>query len=216
MHFSPFCGAETYRTADPVLMPRKIHSDSDDALLKRFGRNLRRIRRGNGLTQAELAKMLGLSREGYANYERGVREMGVLTEWRIRDRMKTDPWTLEELDDAQGPTDPPTEPGPSVGMWRKAVQWRASLIAARETFDQENFSVVRQRLHNLRDVVVLAAAVALICNETLPDFGPQPMHAGGKINWSLLFSYSTAMVLTPFQVLYIFRFACWGRRRVKA
>lgn len=39
---------------------------------------LRKIRRDQGLTQAEIAKMLGVSRSCVANWETGVREADIL------------------------------------------------------------------------------------------------------------------------------------------
>ena len=48
------------------------------------GRGLRRIRRRLGLTQVELAKLLGRHSQTVSEYERGVLEVPVLVEGYVR------------------------------------------------------------------------------------------------------------------------------------
>ena len=50
-----------------------------------FAEKLKRIRLKMNLTQKDIAKILGITRTAYANYEQGLREPNLLTLWKIAD-----------------------------------------------------------------------------------------------------------------------------------
>ena len=50
-----------------------------------FAEKLKRIRLKMNLTQKDVAKILGITRTAYANYEQGLREPDLLTLWKIAD-----------------------------------------------------------------------------------------------------------------------------------
>ena len=72
-------------------MPQKKR---DDAIAERFGRNLRRERRREGLSQEELAKLAGLHRTAIGMLERGERVPKIDTLIRLADSAGTTPTKL--------------------------------------------------------------------------------------------------------------------------
>lgn len=49
----------------------------NNTLVKQFGENLRALRKGYGMTQDQLARVIGVSKSSINMYERGEREPGL-------------------------------------------------------------------------------------------------------------------------------------------
>lgn len=59
-----------------------------------FGTNLRRFRRGRGLTQAALAREAGVDRAYVSSMERGRQNITLLTVWHIAQALDVEPAAL--------------------------------------------------------------------------------------------------------------------------
>lgn len=196
-------------------MPRKILSKSEALFLKDVGRNLRVIRRSRGLTQKEFAQMLDLSREGYANYELGKREMGIITLRDIRIETQMDPLVPDPVGFR-----PELAPLPGRGAKTYLPAWvtrvlshRDRAIAAREAFDQEMLSAFGRRLKSIREAVFTSCTIAAALRLYVPEFYWSRFDPATQIDWSLLIGFGTSMLLLPFQMWYMARFLYWMHRR---
>lgn len=188
---------------------RKITLKTDAMFLQDLGRRLRVIRRTRGLTQKEFSELLGLSREGYANYELGKREMGITVARDIREKMKIDQLAPNSEADRLVPV--PAVAPMRPGWVRSLSLYRAKIIAAREAFELERFSSFRRRLHSVRDTVFVSSTITVWLRLEVPDFALHRMDATTQIDWALLLSFLIAAVLLPFQGLYMGRFIFWMR-----
>jgi len=66
----------------------KTLSAKEKALLKNIGRNLRRLRMQNDLSQEELAYSSGIDRTFISDIERGIRNTSIIALNRIADALK--------------------------------------------------------------------------------------------------------------------------------
>lgn len=167
------------------------------------------------MSQEEFARMLGLSREGYGNYERGQRQMGILAVQKIRQKTNIDPLTLEETTSGEklavlASSDQAT----FRRNWLKELQkLRAEIVSAREAFDQKSFSIIRRRLQYFREIVFMSSLITVLLRLYAPELYLQPIDPAAKIDWSLLISFPAMTVLMPFQIFYFARFLRWHRTR---
>jgi len=76
----------------------KKRSSSANALLKRFGSRVRKVRREKGLSQEELALEAGLDRSYIGGVERGERNIALVNLVKISKALSVSPSTLLEDD----------------------------------------------------------------------------------------------------------------------
>ncbi|WP_083392792.1 helix-turn-helix domain-containing protein [Rhodobacter xanthinilyticus] len=192
-------------------MRPKARSRRDVLFLQNVGRHLRTIRRGRGLTQAEFAELLDLSREGYANYELGKREMGITVARDVRHKMQVDLLAPDtEADHSRSAPLPHEAEVERSPKWLTALMdLRVRLIAAREAFDREQFTALRRRLHSIRDVAFVSSTITVWLRLVAPEFGWHRVDAVAQIDWALLLGFAMAALLLPFQGWYIGRFFYW-------
>jgi len=80
-----------------------LHKEEKD-LLKKIGSHIRRHRRLNDLTQADLSEMSGVSRVHISNTENGGRNLTVTSLHRIARALNTSIHALVVVDDGEGVT----------------------------------------------------------------------------------------------------------------
>jgi len=82
------------RTPVGRMAPAMPHTKRDPAVADRFGENLRRVRRREGLTQEEVARRAGLHRTEIGKLENGERVPRIDTLVRLADSMAVPPGEL--------------------------------------------------------------------------------------------------------------------------
>ena len=193
-------------------MRRKTRSTADAVFLQKVGSRLRMFRRRRGLSQSEFAELLDLSREGYANYERGQREMGITVARRVRQKMDIDLLVHDRDADPVEECSMLRQAGATKPGWVKApLRLRARIIARRAAFDLETFSACRRRLHSVREIAFSSATIMTALRLLAPDFGLHGVAAAAQIDWALLLGFTIMSCLLPFQALYFGRFIYWMR-----
>jgi len=192
---------------------RKPLSDSDAKFLRRLGCSLRMIRRKQGLSQEQFAEKLKLSREGYANYERGKREMGVLVARRIRllthfdpiaapDRQKLD--LVDNINVAKNRN--------TVNARGSFIELGARTVSEFRKFENETITTRVRFFLTLRENA--SVALGIFINLTL--YFDDPSSGGNLIvsanGFILVLSFVMATLLMTSQVIHVCRFVRWRQR----
>lgn len=199
---------------------RKL-SKSESTTLIKLGKALKRLRRSHGLSQEDLAKILGVRRETYGYYERGSRQIGILDIIKIRAVFGKDPLESVSPLKCNAPNDREFEQGDP----RKAVTVRRrlpqrmlefcrNLRSLARRFENEVFSNFGRRWISASSTVyfgmTLAACMRLMVVKLDLHFATPP----SSVDWALLFSFGVALCLLPSQITYIVKFVKWRRAHV--
>lgn len=66
------------------------------------------------------------------------------------------------------------------------LRLRARIIASRESFDLEQFTAFRRRLHSIRDVVLVSSTITVWLRLIAPDFGWHGQGVEAQVDWARL------------------------------
>lgn len=198
-------------------MSRKTRSKSDAEYLRKVGLEMRSIRRTNGMTQVELARSLNLSREGYSNYERGEREMSILTLRAFVRKTNGNPLELKNARVlANVISKNVVQDWAKRSSCRKPIFWRqmkevrAQVLIARSIYDQQQYSALGRKFRNTGEFIFTCCTFAIWLRLLLPDINAGSNVYTGHENSELIIAFMGFAILFPFQCKYFFAFWRWS------
>ena len=173
---------------------------------------LREIRKNTGLTQANFAKRIGFSVEGYAKYERNIQPLSQKAYFLILKEYGEDPYdvVVSEL----------LGPNARIGArktttfhtrFRQLKEYRETVIQKYKTFSELNYSHFTQRLMFISDQIFSGATIAFAVQLFLRKFINPVTEPLWNTDWLLFLSFATFTVLMPFEIWSLVRFHRWCR-----
>lgn len=172
-------------------------------MLRNAGKELLRIRKESGFSQAEFARRLGISVRTYARYERGEREAGMLCLYKIRQLSGQN--LIEKLQRQ-------TWERKTISPKRMVEPAHERNIQRNERFCTLTYSPGMHRVKTALDHLYIGAVSSTITRLIVHEFDlPTSMSPGG-IDWLLLISYSATLLLMTFQITHFVRLFLWSRK----